>query len=143
MSGHKVKELLRRLAGLGITDLKEPQVEYALRSATSKGDADKAFELLVLLEDSISGIVKEYHPETKLLGAENRCKVTCYLDALLFAMYARLESFEALLYDSFTDEPRKRLACLLRLWVNMLRRGKLITVDIVGVPLLSQYEPNC
>lgn len=123
---------MRRLAGLEITDLKEAQVEYALRSASSKGDIDKALELLVLLEDSVTGIVKEFKLETKLLGAENRCKVTCYLDALLFAMYARLESFEALLYDSFADEPRKRLACLLRLWVNMLRSGKLITVDIVS-----------
>ena len=66
-----------------------------------------------------------------MLGAENRQNVTCYLDALLFAMFARLDSIEAMLFDSFTDEPRKKLAAMLRLWVNLLRTGKLITVDLV------------
>lgn len=46
-------------------------------------------------------------------------------------MFARLDSFEAMLYNSFDDVPRKKLAGLLRLWVNMLRSGKLITTDIV------------
>ncbi|KAJ9628579.1 hypothetical protein H2203_002480 [Taxawa tesnikishii (nom. ined.)] len=77
------------------------------------------------------GEIKPYNPDTKLLGAENREAVTCYLDALLFAMFARLDSFEAMLYENFEDAPRKKLARLLRLWVNMLRSGKLITVDIV------------
>lgn len=47
-------------------------------------------------------------------------------------MFARLNNFEGLLYDLYEDAPRKRLAGLLRLWVNMLRREKLITTDIVG-----------
>lgn len=85
----------------------------------------------MLFEDSLEGILKEYDPTIKLLGAENRNNVTCYLDALLFAMFARLENFEAMLFDNFSDEPRKRLAALLRLWVNMLRTGKLITTDVV------------
>ena len=67
-----------------------------------------------------------------MLGAENRDKVTCYLDALLFAMLAKVDVFEALLYQQFDDEPRRKLVMILRLWVNMLRTGKLITVDIVG-----------
>lgn len=97
----------------------------------SNGDPDKAFGLLVLFEDTLEGIIKEYNPHVKLLGAENRESVTCYLDALLFAMFARLDSFEAMLYDNFSDSPRKKLAALLRLWVNMLRTGRLVTVDIV------------
>jgi hypothetical protein len=92
---------------------------------------ERAFELLLLLEDSIEGLIKGYSPSTKLLGAENRGGVTCYLDALLFAMFARLDSFEGILYKDFCDEPRRKLAMLLRLWVNMLRSGKLITTDIV------------
>ena len=87
--------------------------------------------LLLLFEDTYEGLVKSYDPSTKLLGAENRDGVTCYLDALLFAMFARLDSFEAMLYNSFDDLPRKKLAGLLRLWVNMLRSGRLITRDIV------------
>lgn len=92
---------------------------------------DKALEVLLLLEDSIEGIIKEYSRSTKLLGAENRMGVTCYLDALLFAMFARLDCFEAILYTSFPDEPRRKLSVLLRLWVNLLRSGKLITTDLV------------
>lgn len=92
---------------------------------------DEAFRLLLLFEDTYEGLVKSYNPNTKLLGAENRAGVTCYLDALLFAMFARLDSFEAMLYNAFEDPPRKKLAGLMRLWVNMLRDGKLITTDIV------------
>ena len=84
----------------------------------------------MLLEESEEGIIKNYDPNIKLLGAVNREGVTCYLDALLFAMFARLGSFEAMLYKNFEDAPG-RLATLLRLWVNTLRLGKLITTDIV------------
>ena len=89
--------------------------------------------MVFLLEDSIQGVIREYTPNTKLLGAENRAGVTCYLDALLFAMFARLDCFEAILYKNFNDEPRQKLVIALRLWVNILRSGKLITTDIVCV----------
>ncbi|KAK9327916.1 ubiquitin carboxyl-terminal hydrolase-domain-containing protein [Lipomyces starkeyi] len=67
-----------------------------------------------------------------MLGAENLNNVTCYLDALLFAMYARLESFEPILYKVYDDGPLRRLSTLIRMWVNMLRAGKLITSDIMA-----------
>lgn len=94
---------------------------------------EKAFDLLMVIEDSIEGILQDYSPDVKLVGAVNRQGVTCYLDALLFAMFARLDFFEAILYRPFTDnnDPRRRLVILLRLWVNMLRSGRLITTDIV------------
>jgi hypothetical protein len=98
--------------------------------------------LLLLFEDTYEGLVKAYDPSTKLLGAENREGVTCYLDALLFAMFARLDSFEAMLYNSFDDLPRKKLAGLLRLWVNMLRSGRLITRDIVRSACLKTPTPQ-
>ncbi|KAL9023965.1 MAG: hypothetical protein Q9196_006856 [Gyalolechia fulgens] len=65
-----------------------------------------------------------------MLGAVNRESTTCYLDSLLFAMFARLGCFEAMLYVNFDDDKKKRLATLLRLWINSLRLGKLITTDI-------------
>lgn len=102
-----------------------------MNEAYAQGDTNKAYELLVLLEESEAGVVRSYNPRLKLLGAVNREGVTCYLDALLFAMFARLGSFEAMLYKNLEDPPRKRLATLLRLWVNTLRAGKLITTDIV------------
>lgn len=48
----------------------------------------------MLWEDANVGIIEEILPSTQLLGAENNGKVTCYLDSLLFALYARLDSFE-------------------------------------------------
>lgn len=127
----QIKKLTQRLSHVGITNLQAPHIQYALNAKESDGDLEKAFDLLVLFQGSLDGIVREYNPEVKLLGAVNREGVTCYLDALLFAMFARLGSFEAMLYNTFDDEPRKRLAIVLRLWVNMLRTGKLITTDIV------------
>ncbi|GAD98546.1 ubiquitin C-terminal hydrolase family protein [Paecilomyces variotii No. 5] len=126
----KVKVLEQRIALVGITGLKSEHIQYALRSKSAQGDVDKAFDLLLLLEDSIEGIIRDYTPTMKLLGAENRQGVTCYLDALLFAMFARLDCFEAILYKAFSDEPRRKLVVILRLWVNMLRSGKLITTDV-------------
>ena len=82
------------------------------------------------MEDSERGTVKKCDPTVKLLGAVNRNNVTCFLDSVLFAMFARLDSFEAILYKNFEDEPRKRLAILLRLWVNTVRAGKLVTVGV-------------
>lgn len=96
----------------------------------------------MLLNDSEEGIIQSYDPNIKLLGAINREGVTCYLDALLFAMFARLGSFEAMLYKNFEDPPRKRLATLLRLWVNTLRAGKLITTDIVRPPVARDEMPQ-
>lgn len=122
----------QRLARAGYTNLKEPEISFVLHTPYAKGDPEKAYDILVLLEESESGIIKDYDPNIKLLGAVNREGVSCYLDSVLFAMFARLGSFEAILYHNFQDGPKKRLATLLRLWVNTLRVGKLITTDIVS-----------
>jgi hypothetical protein len=121
--------LLTRLQGSGISSMGEEQAEHAL--AWHPNDIDKAYDLLVLANESLEGELKDYNPDVPMLGAINRNMVTCYLDALLFAMFARLDSFEGMLYDSFEDEPRKKLAAVLRLWVNLLRTGQLIKVDLV------------
>jgi hypothetical protein len=123
--------LLTRLHGAGITRMQEEQAHYAL--SWSPDDLDKAYDLLVLANESLEGELKDYSPNVEMLGAINRNMVTCYLDALLFAMFARLDSFEAMLYDSFDDEPRRKLAAVLRLWVNLLRTGQLIRVELVCV----------
>ncbi|KAK5677401.1 hypothetical protein LTS10_009971 [Elasticomyces elasticus] len=126
----KIKAILDRLRYNGIDTMIESNAEYALRA--SHGDGEAAYKLLVLLQNTYEGIVEQYDAKTKLLGAVNREGVTCFADALLFAMFARLDSFEAMLYDSFNDIQRKKLAGLLRLWVNMLRTGRLITTDITA-----------
>lgn len=48
-------------------------------------------------------------------------------------MFSRLDSFEAMLYNSFDDVSRNKLGFVLRIWVNLLRSGKLITTDITKV----------
>lgn len=99
-------------------------------------DVDKAVEILELQQRSLQGDILSYNPAICMQGAENRGNVTCYLDALLFAMFAKLDAFECMLKaDMSDDEPRKKLAVLLRLWVNMLRSGKLIETDMVNRPL--------
>lgn len=65
-----------------------------------------------------------------MIGAVNREFVTCYIDSLLFAMFARLDSFESILSVEFTDPAANTLAIIIRFWVNMLRTGRLITTDI-------------
>jgi hypothetical protein len=129
-----VKTLEKRLASAGIIDLNNEQIRGALTSNYAQGDVEKAFDLLIILEDSIEGILRDYNTSTKLVGAVNRQGVTCYLDSLLFAMFSRLDFFEAILYTPFTEhnDPRRKLVIILRLWVNMLRSGKLITTDIVS-----------
>jgi hypothetical protein len=126
----KIKSILERLRHYGIDNIAEANVEYALHAQSSHGDPEAAFKMLMMLEDTYEGIIRPYDPNVKLTGAVNREATTCYLDALLFAMFARLDSFEAMLYENFDDAKRKRLAGLLRLWVNMLRTGRLITVDL-------------
>lgn len=127
--------LLSRLQCAGIARLGEEQAHHAL--SWYPDDLDKAYDILVLANESLEGELKDYNPNVTMLGAVNRCMVTCYLDALLFAMFARLDSFEAMLYDNFDDEPRKKLAAVLRLWVNLLRTGQLIRVELVSCSMLQ------
>jgi hypothetical protein len=99
----------------------------------ASGDAKKAAEYIDIEQKASSGVLVSYDPSTHLLGAVNRHAVTCYLDALLFSMFVRLESFECMLQNDFpADDPRHKLVYLLRVWVNMLRSGKLIETDLVS-----------
>ncbi|RWA07741.1 hypothetical protein EKO27_g7363 [Xylaria grammica] len=129
----KVEEVHQKAAilGLDLHNLHHDHILYALNSKYSSMDVDKAIEVLELLQASLAGEIFSYNPAVQMLGAENRGNVTCYLDALLFAMFAKLDAFECMLKaDTRDDEPRKKLAVLLRLWVNMLRSGKLIETDM-------------
>ncbi|ROW06207.1 hypothetical protein VMCG_04571 [Cytospora schulzeri] len=126
----KVDELSKRLIANDIHEISSEYLRFALRSTYASGDVDKAMEILVLHQDSLSGAILPYRPNVHMLGAENRGNVTCYLDALLFAMFAKLEAFECMLKNDPSDEPQRNLAALLRLWVNMLRSGKLIHTEM-------------
>lgn len=131
----KIHDLSHRLALLGIPDVPQERIEYALRSRTAQGDIQEALKLLLLYEDSVAGLLKPFDPTIRMLGAENREKTTCFLDSLLFGMFATPGVFEAILFNNFDDEPRKKLVIIMRLWVNLLRSGRLVTTDIVRMIL--------
>lgn len=123
----------QRLRNCNITSLDDTQIEYVLQSKYADGNENKAYELLLILKDSLDAVIRPYNPNLPMLGAENRGNVTCWLDSLLFSMFARLGSFEPILYRNFDDEPRRQLSILIRLWVNMLRTGKLVHTDLVSL----------
>lgn len=102
--------------GIDLPDAHD-KIKDVLRGKYASGDVEKAIEqvahipsadcvvwvqsltngtcsLLLLHDESTCGIVKEINRGIPLLGAENNGKVTCYLDSLLFALFARLDSFE-------------------------------------------------
>jgi hypothetical protein len=134
----QTQDIVKRLEALKITAFKESHIEYALRSSSARGNVDKAFDLLVLFHETVSGQLIKADPNIHMLGAENREMVTCYLDSLLFAMFARLDSFESVLSVEFPDVATNTLATILRFWVNMLRTGRLITTDIVSFLVCHQ-----
>jgi hypothetical protein len=110
--------------------IRDSTIMWALHSQMAHGNDDMAYNFLLAASDASEGIVSPYNPATRLRGAVNRQGVTCFLDATLFAIFSRLDSFEAMLYNEFDDLPRRKLSFLLRLWVNMLRTGQLVTTDI-------------
>lgn len=140
----QIAEISKRLEDMEVHDVSEEYLYFALRSKYAAGNTEKAIEILLLHQRSISGIILPYNPNVHMLGAENRGNVTCYLDALLFAMFAKLEAFECMLKHELSDEPQRNLAALIRLWVNMLRSGKLIHTDMVRASEQNnQHQDAC
>lgn len=96
------------------------------------GDPQKTVEFIDIEQKAASGVIVPYDPSVEMVGAENRGAVTCYLDALLFAMFSKMTAFECMLKNEFpADDNRSKLVTLLRMWVNMLRTGKLVHTDMV------------
>ncbi|OHE91073.1 ubiquitin carboxyl-terminal hydrolase [Colletotrichum orchidophilum] len=126
----KIEDIRHLLAESNITDVAAEHIRDSLNSKFADGDVDKTVEFIQMQYKAIAGKVTHYNPQIEMVGAENRGNVTCYLDSLLFAMFAKLDAFECMLKNEFTDEPRRRLVTLLRLWVNMLRSGKMIYADM-------------
>ncbi|KAK6197332.1 ubiquitin carboxyl-terminal hydrolase-domain-containing protein [Scheffersomyces amazonensis] len=123
---------------LGIVVPSAHQVIALLKSPFTQGDLVKTFHLIRFFQLSSDGLFLTNSRSDKLgglihyVGAENWENVMCYLDALLFSMFANLESFEPILFVS-NQTPNHlvdQLAALIRLYVNMLRSGNLITTDI-------------
>ncbi|KAH7008224.1 ubiquitin carboxyl-terminal hydrolase-domain-containing protein, partial [Ilyonectria destructans] len=127
----QVEEVLKRLDTLNITDVTADHINDIMATKFADGDPKKAVEFIDMEQKAAAGIISPYDPSIDMVGAENRGNVTCYLDALLFAMFSKLDAFECMLKTDFPEEDsRSKLVTLLRMWVNMLRTGKLIHTDL-------------
>lgn len=110
-----------------------------LKSPFTQGDLNKTYYLIRMFQVSSAGLFltnsryDKLNHTIKFLGAENWDNVMCYLDALLFAMFANLESFEPILFlPNHSDYLLNQLLALLRVYVSLLRSGNLITTDITA-----------
>jgi hypothetical protein len=112
--------------------IRDQELARILNQPYAKGNRRKAEEVLNLLESSEKRILLPPEPSSKGLGAINRDGVTCWLDSLVFAMFSHIENYRPMVIRKFPDEPRERLAMMIRLYVNLLRTGRLITTDIVN-----------
>ncbi|KAF7541359.1 hypothetical protein G7Z17_g11970 [Cylindrodendrum hubeiense] len=127
----QVEEVLRRLDELNITDVTADHINDIMATKFADGDPKKTVEFIDMEQKAAAGIISPYDPSIDMVGAENRGNVTCYLDALLFAMFSKIDAFECMLKTDFPeDDSRAKLVTLLRMWVNMLRTGKLIHTDL-------------
>ncbi|ODA84030.1 hypothetical protein RJ55_02548 [Drechmeria coniospora] len=127
----KIVEIHKRLDLLNINDVSSDHIRDIMATKFAEGDSARTVEFIDIEQKAQAGIVVPYDPATHMVGAENRESVTCYLDALLFAMFAKLDAFECMLKNDFAlDDPRYKLVNLLLIWVNMLRSGKLIRTDL-------------
>ncbi|KAJ4856151.1 ubiquitin carboxyl-terminal hydrolase domain-containing protein [Trichoderma breve] len=137
----KIEDILHRLDQLHIMNITEEHVRDILGTKFVGGDLERAVQFIDIEKKSSSGIIIPYDPSVQMVGAENRSAVTCYIDSLLFAMFSKLDAFECMLKTDFPeDDPRHRLVILLRIWVNMLRTGKLIRTDLTKLIQDSMAE---
>ncbi|GKU01377.1 unnamed protein product [Fusarium langsethiae] len=127
----RVEEILRRLDELNITDVTADHVTDIMATKFADYDTDKTVKFIDMEQKAAAGIITPYDPSVDMVGAENRGNVTCYLDALLFSMFAKIDAFECMLKNDFPEEDnRNKLVNLLRMWVNMLRTGNLVHTDM-------------
>lgn len=129
----QIEDIQRRLDALNITNITVEHIQDILVTKYANGDPQRTTEFIDIEQKSSSGVILPYDPSVHMVGAENRSAVTCYIDALLFAMFSKLDAFECMLKNQFpAEDPRNRLVTLLRIWVNMLRTGRLIRTDLVS-----------
>lgn len=137
----QIEEIQRQLTEMGLKNISNQSIRYCLQSYYAAGDTQRAIELVQIHEKSMAGELIPYDPNVRMLGAENRGNVSCYLDALLFAMFAKLEPYECMLKNDLPGEAQQELAAWLRLWVNMLRSGKMIHIDLTQ--RIQEALANC
>lgn len=138
LSSWAVATIIKYFEALRLPKPSKTQIITLLKSPFSQGDPTRAYFLIRFFQVSTDGLFITNQNQDRIgglinyVGAENWENVMCYLDALLFAMFANLESFEPILFVSnqHANASVTRLSALLRLYVNLLRSGNLVTTDI-------------
>jgi hypothetical protein len=130
ISPQMIEDTAGRLEELGLGPSRASQeiIRNALKSTFAAGDVEKAAIYAEMICTASEGQLIPYNPNVKMVGAINSKNVTCWLDSLLFAMFASLDAFECMLKADLVvekadspKEPKRKLAVILTLWVNMLR----------------------
>lgn len=114
------------------------QIQALLCSPFNDGDLIRTFHLIRYFQLSSQGMfITNENIDTsgnviRYIGADNWENVMCYMDSLLFAMFSNLDSFEPILFlsNQSADPLLNRLSTLLRVYVNLLRSGNIIRVDL-------------
>lgn len=78
------------------------------------------------LGEAEEGIMVDIQKDIVMLGCENDRMTSCYIDSVLFTMFARTQSFDGLLFVQAEGVNARVLQTHLRLFVNRLRSGKFI-----------------
>ncbi|KAM0435271.1 hypothetical protein ACHAPT_003365 [Fusarium lateritium] len=118
----RVEEILRLLDELNITNVTTDHINDIMATKFADHDPKKTVEFIDMEQKAAAGIITPYDPSVEMVGAENRGNVTCYLDALLFSMFAKLDAFECMLKNDFPEEDnRNKLVTLLRMWTKLIQ----------------------
>ncbi|KOS19368.1 hypothetical protein ESCO_000398 [Escovopsis weberi] len=97
----EIEETQKLLERINITGVSAEHIRDVLAAPYAEGDVVKAAEFIDIEQKSSAGIIVPYDPNVHMLGAVNRSYSTCYLDTLLFSMFAKLEAFECMLKTEF------------------------------------------
>ncbi|RIA99139.1 hypothetical protein C1645_811881 [Glomus cerebriforme] len=93
------------------------------------------------LGEAEEGIIVDIQKDIVMLGCENDRMTSCYIDSVLFAMFARIQSFDGLLFVQAEGMNTRGLQTHLRLFVNRLRSGKF--TNSYMIKQLREYLINC
>ncbi|KAI8604339.1 hypothetical protein EDD21DRAFT_300982 [Dissophora ornata] len=112
----------------------EETAEYLL--SFYQWNFDQTMQYCRDLVQAVQGTLVPVQQDIPLSGAVNDQMTSCYIDSLLFAMFARLSAFEGLLNvnldpESDSDIHTHLLQTWLRMFVNQLRSGRLIQAHVV------------
>ncbi|CAG8454390.1 1845_t:CDS:2 [Ambispora gerdemannii] len=124
---HKIDQLQTFLADIG-HPMESMQVELLLER--NSWNVELVAEYCRDMVEAEEGLVNEVNNNVCMVGAENDRGTSCYIDSLLFAMFARMRAFDGLLYVEPEKPDASDLLVHLRLFVNRLRSGSFLNTQM-------------